>query len=641
MRIKILIITAAAGLCLLSNSYGQDKNIPKEYYLAATIPDSLKTDANSVLRYSMQDVVVDGPGKSTTKTHTIVTVLNEKGSHEAEMTLYYNKYSFVNSFEMRVYNATGQLVKKYKKGDMYDRSAVDGISIITDERLLAVGHTIASYPTTVEMIYEEETKSLINLGAWGIQGNDQSIQKSSYQITIKKDAGFKYLNRNTNIQPLKVTHDNNDTYLWTVTNLKALKPEEGAVDWTVFPKIYFTASSFEFYGLPGDLSNWQNYGKWQRKLNDEVSSLSPEREAEIRKMTDTIKTDKAKAKFLYSYLQKNMRYVSIQLGIGGLKPFPATFVDQKKYGDCKALSNYMCALLKAVKIPAYYAQVRAGANEEACNPDFPYDMANHIIVCVPFKNDTTWLECTSTTKPFGKLGTFTENRNALLITEDGGKLVNTPRSTIQDNKFDSYAHVVLSPDGSAKASLKLLSTGEYRAMYVGMEAGKLDDRKEYLIRYLNMKQPLAFRFDTAPDNGDTKEVDIELEYDRLFDLSVGNKQFYRPGVFDIWRTTLPEMEKRKTDYYFEHPMQKSCVTTIDLPAGFEMETLPANVKLKFSCGDYEASYQYNKEKNQVISTIKFNLTNFVIPAAKYTEMQQYFDEVAKAQNKKLVIKRKA
>ena len=72
-----------------------------------------------------------------------------------------------------------------------------------------------------------------------------------------------------------------------------------------------------------------------------------------------------------------------------------------------------------------------------------------------------------------------------------------------------------------------------------------------------------------------------------------------------------------------------------------METLPANQSLKFSYGNYEIKYMYDAAKNQVISTAKFNLTNQVIPAAKYTEMQQYMDASAKAQNKKLVIRRKA
>src|SRR6185312_13501516 len=152
-----------------------------------------------------------------------------------------------------------------------------------------------------------------------------------------------------------------------------------------------------------------------------------------------------KARFLYNYLQKNVRYVSVQLGIGGYKPFPASFVDEKKYGDCKALSNYMLTLLKTVGIPSYCAVINAGTNAEPADPDFVNDPFNHIILCVPFKNDTTWLECTSATSPFGKLGSFTENRKALLVTEDGGKLVNTPRSTMQDNQFNSAVHLVLNP----------------------------------------------------------------------------------------------------------------------------------------------------------------------------------------------------
>jgi hypothetical protein len=81
----------------------------------------------------------------------------------------------------------------------------------------------------------------------------------------------------------------------------------------------------------------------------------------------------------------------------------------------------MYSLLNAVNIKAYWAIIRAGVNEYPADPGFPNNSFNHEILCIPFKNDTTWLECTSTTQPFGKLGSFTENRNALLITEDGGK----------------------------------------------------------------------------------------------------------------------------------------------------------------------------------------------------------------------------
>jgi hypothetical protein len=358
-------------------------------------------------------------------------------------------------------------------------------------------------------------------------------------------------------------------------------------------------------------------------------------------MTDTIKTDRGKASFLYKYMQQNMRYVSIQLGIGGFRPFAATFVDDKKYGDCKALSNYMHALLKAVDIPSYCAIIRAGENQESGDFAFPHNDFNHEILCIPFKNDTTWLECTSSLTPFGKLGAFTENRTALLITEDGGKLVNTPRSRAQDNQFNSDVHVVLQPDGSAKAQIKISSTGEYRISYLEMAAAKLDEQKEDWIRDLDMKQPSQFNFDSGKDADGVKQIDLNLEYDKYCDVMAGDKQFYRPMVFALWHNTVPITEKRKNDFFFDFPLQKSCVTTIDLPEGFEVESMPSNASLKFSYGNYDISYVYNKDKNQVISTAKFVLNNQVIPAAKYTEMQVYMDGVVKAQNKKLVIRKKA
>jgi hypothetical protein len=622
--------------------YSQDKNISKEAYIATNIPDSLKEDANSVVRYSMHDVNVKGPGHSVEKIHTIVTILNEKANKEAVISLPYNrKFSTVSSFEMIIYDAAGKQLKKYHKGDMYEHATEDNATLVTDDRLMLIGHTVASYPTTVEMIYEIDNNSLIDIDRWNIQRLEQSVQNSYYHIAVNQTNGFRYLNKNTNIKPQKNTVDGMDNYLWQVSNLKGFKLEEGAEEWRVLPRMEFTSNTFEFYGVKGDFSTWQSFGNWIRSLNTDGCSLTPEREAEIRRMTDTIKTDKARARFLYSYLQRNMRYVSIQLGIGGLKPFPATFVDQKKYGDCKALSNYMVALLKAVNIHAYYTVINAGANEEPAEVAFPSNPFNHIIVCVPFKSDTTWLECTSNTQPFGKLGPFTENRRGLLITEEGGKLAKTPRSIMADNQFNSEVHIALDADGGAKAHVKILGTGEYRAEYFGVESLKADEQKEFFQRVLNMKQPSVFEIKPSTDKDGVKELNMELEYDKFCDVAAGDKQFYRPKVFDLWGVTTPVLEKRKSDYYFEHPMQKSCVTTIDLPAGFEVETLPVNQSLKFTYGTYEINYVYDTAKNQVISKANFKLINQVIPAAKYTELQQYMDAVVKAQNKKLVIRHKA
>lgn len=641
-RYKLKYVLAATGLCLLSAGKLYSQEIPKELYSAAGIPDSLKEDANSVMRYSMEDYDVKGPGKATIKTHYIVTVLNDKADREGLVELPYNKrFNSINSFEMRVYDAKGTLLKKYHKSDMYDGAVSMEETLVNEERFLALKHSFASYPETIEVTYEKTLTSIINLGYWNIQSSEQSVQDSYCQVSISADAGFRYLAKNTSVKPEKNTSGNSEHYLWHVSNLKAFKEEEHSEYWRVLPEIRFAANKFEYYGYPGDFSTWQSFGKWQQALNADVESLSPQRATEIQKMTDTIKTDKDKARFLYKYLQNNMRYVNIMLGIGGLKPLPATFVDEKKYGDCKALSNYMRAMLKAVHINSYYAIVNAGENAEPEDVSFPYDVTNHIILCIPFKNDTTWLECTSNKTEFGLLGSFTENRNALLITEDGGKLVNTPKSFATENQFITEEHIILQPDGSAKAHMRISASGEYRLDYVAREALKLDEQKEYWLRDLDLRQPSVFDFNSGKDEKGVKQIDLNLEYDKYCDVMAADKQFYRPSSFKLWANTVPIIDKRKTDFYWEWPRIKSCVTTIDLPQGYEVESLPANTSLKFSYGNYDINYVYNKDKNQVVSTAKFVLTNQVIPAAKYTEMQQYMDAIAKAQNKKLVLHKKA
>jgi len=621
---------------------GHAQTISPALYKASTIPDSLKNDANSVVRYSDDIVSVRGPGRVNIKHHDIVTILNEKADKAAVLVLYYNKkYNNYSNVQVRVYDKDGTVIKKYGKGDMYDGAGVSDENLLTDERFLGLKHSVASYPCTFECSYEEDLTSTIDLNSWYMQHEEQSVQNEIYSIIVDKSVGLRFTNKNIYINPVKSSNGNVDTYLWKASNLPAFKIEEGAEAWRVLPRIDFAMNSFEFYGIPGDFSSWSAFGKWQGELNKDVNSLSPQREQEIRKMTDTIKTDKAKVKFLYKYMQQNMRYVSIQLGIGGLKPFPATFVDQKKYGDCKALSNYMGALLKAVNIPSNYAIINAEPNAEPADPAFPFDSFNHVILCVPLNGDTTWLECTNSTMPFGKLGSFTENRRALLVTEEGGKLVNTPRSTMENNQFSGEVHIILAADGGAKAKINLSGTGTYREDYVGVQSAKTEKQKEYFTRWLNIKQPIAFNFKSTPDGPDSKEVEIALDYDTFCDVKAGNKLFYRPAALDICVFKLPVEEKRKTDYYFETPMQKSCNTVIDLPEGFEVESLPANQTLKFAYGSYDVSYTYDAAKNKVKASTKFNIINHVIPAAQYNDLQQFLDNVARAQNKKLVIKRKA
>jgi len=204
------------------------------------------------MRYSMQNIEVKGPGKIVRKVHSIVTILDEKGDDEAGIALPYNrKFATVGSFEMIVYDANGKQIKKYHKGDMYDHAVSDDEALLSDDRSLSIGYTVSGYPTTVEMVYEIDQNSIMNLDQWDVQGEDQSIQNSYYNITITNSAGLRYLDKNILLKPQKnALDDNTVTYSWHASSLKAIKMEDGAMSWRVLPKVEFAMNKFEYYGLP-------------------------------------------------------------------------------------------------------------------------------------------------------------------------------------------------------------------------------------------------------------------------------------------------------------------------------------------------------------------------------------------------------
>ena len=103
-------------------------------------------------------------------------------------------------------------------------------------------------------------------------------------------------------------------------------------------------------------------------------------------------------------------------------------VDRVGYGDCKALVNYMMALLKVAGIPSYYTLVYSGDEKISMLRNFASAaQGDHVILCVPFGQDTTWLECTNQHIPFGFLGTFTDDRDVVVCTPEGGLVTHTPR----------------------------------------------------------------------------------------------------------------------------------------------------------------------------------------------------------------------
>ncbi|MBK8110013.1 MAG: transglutaminase family protein [Saprospiraceae bacterium] len=212
-------------------------------------------------------------------------------------------------------------------------------------------------------------------------------------------------------------------------------------------------------GFKASATDWKGYGELIVELNEGRDVLSPAFVNELTEMTKN-ETETGKVKMIYEYLQNNTRYISVQVGVGGIQPIPANEVYANGYGDCKGLSNLMKAMLSSIGIKSNYVLVEAGENPDGVDNSFIYDPFNHAILCVPFQHDTTWLECTSRFDPCGYQGGFTGNRKALVIEKGNSHLVSTNSYDHNDNTATASLMAKLEEGGDLQVDISMICRNE-------------------------------------------------------------------------------------------------------------------------------------------------------------------------------------
>lgn len=576
--------------------------------------------------------------RCTYTVHQVLTILNEKGKNELDFEQYSNKYISLEDAEIKVYDSKGMLAHTFRKKDMTKVSYGEGL--IDDGNLTYFRVPAPGYPIIVEYNYQLKFKGTVNYPSYNIMSSGEAVMKSTFIARVPKELDLRYKEKNIQLKPVVTEDATYKQYQWSVSDMKALAYEEGTATYkSRYPSIQLAPNRFSYYGNEGDLTSWKKFGEWIGNLYEGKDELPQDRKIFFNDMVKRVSTDRLKAEIIYDYLQKNFRYVSIQLGIGGLKPFPAVFTDEKKYGDCKGLSIYMKAALKAVGIKSYIAIINAEYNREPVDPGFPENDFNHAIVCIPEPKDSIWLECTSSNADFGVLGSFTENRNALLITEKGGVLVPTPVSKSNENILSAKTFTVLAEDGSGTSVTSLISSGSFKEeLEDNLLQGKRDDQKEFLVRDYGFKQPDEFEINKNVDSGKFS-ITIKMAMERIPVFTAGNKMFIAPRLYKQWQEKLPEAENRRLDFYFANPFIKTDTTIFKLPEEYTTDALPSPKNFNCEYGNYTTSFFFEADKNSIVSTSRLELTQLKIPASKYPSVKNFFDKIMHEDSEMIVIRK--
>ena len=438
-------------------------------FSVSSIPKELMENAYAVLRNEQITVELLDYDKVVEKKEITVTVLNESGLKYATIPVYYNSSDKIKTYEAMMYKADGSEMKKLKYRDAKDVSVYDGFSLFIDRRVQYFEVIPVSYPFTIHYTIETSSSSTVSLLPWlPAGGYDLSVEKSTYTlinhttIPIRKfESGFEGWDIH------REESANFRTY--SAQNIPAIEDEIFSPVLTeTTPFVKFALVEFQLEGVKGKFESWQEFGKWYHEnLLFDKQDLSEKEKLTAQNLVKDAENEVDKIRILYQYMQTKTRYINVAIGIGGWEPFPASYVSEKSYGDCKALSNYMVSLLDAVGIKAYHTIVFGETERKV---DFKVNFAslqgNHMIVNVPVENDTVWLECTSQQTAFNYLGQFTDGRLALSVSPEGGKIVKTQNFNANDNRETNKGKGQLLSNGDLKANFSIQNTGlEYDLVY--------------------------------------------------------------------------------------------------------------------------------------------------------------------------------
>jgi len=613
--------------------------IKAQEHNALFIPDSLQKGADVVKRDEEYILTIKSPAKYTLYERHVYTILNPAASHYAAYKTSYDKFCSINSVSGKLFNKMGKQVKHTKKSEWKDYSSYDGFSLLSDARYKENEFYSTDYPYTVEYEEEDDVNGTKDFPIWMPQKNPyMSVQNSKFTVIAPAEYIVRYKPLNFKGDPVITQRGGLKTYVWEIKNIPAKKYEASAPSFTeITPTVFFAPSTFEVQGYSGDMSTWEGYGKFIYQLLKGRDVLPDGIKRKVHELTDNIKGNREKIFILYDFLQTNTRYISVQLGIGGWQPFEAAYVAEKKYGDCKALSNYMIALLKEAGITGKYVEISAGKSLRPFIEDFSFSQFNHVICCVPLNKDTVWLECTSQTGSPGYMGSFTGNRKALLIDETGGHVVYTPVFTATDNLKIRKVKAIADEQGNLSAEITSTYTGLQQELpHSLMYDATMKEREKYLNQMFNLPMYEVIKNDYKEHKGVVPSMDEYLQI-RLNNYAIitGKRLFIIPDIFGVATEKLLADTARQCDYIIRDPYRDIDSVEIKVPKGYRPESMPKNISLETKFGKYMSSVKILDD-----TIIYYRLMEQYggrFPPKEFNELVKFYEQVYKSDRSKLVL----
>jgi Domain of Unknown Function with PDB structure (DUF3857)/Transglutaminase-like superfamily len=614
-----------------------------------------KTDA--VLLYSEDTVTVVSTDKVKEHVRAAYKILRPAGREYGIVAVELNAHKKVTNLHGWCIPEQG---KDYEVGDK-NALEVSPRGIEYGELMTDVKYKLLEIPARdpgniVGYEYDTEEQPMLLQDLWHFQNEIPAVEQR-YSLSLPSQWEYRavWLNH-PEVQPAVA---GGNQWQWTVRDVPGIRREAD------MPPMVGVAGqmivSFFPPGGPGQkgFADWQQMGLWYVNLVQGRRDVSPDLKQAVLNMTASAPTLLKKMQVIANFVQHDIRYVAIELGIGGYQPHPAAEVYTHRYGDCKDKATLMSAMLHEIGIDSYYViiNVRRGA----VTPSTAAHVGgfNHAILAIKLpeglndpsltavRNDPKYgrllfFDPTNSLTPFGQISGHLQQNYGLLVTADGGELVALPEQSPAMNGIKRTAKLSLDPAGTLKGDVQELRVGDRaRAQRDAMLSTTTSrDQIKSLEGLLASSLPTFHILKASMSNLEQSDLPFGFTYSfesPNYTKTAGGLVLVRPRVIGSKADGILETkEPRKFPVEFQGPALDTDSFEISLPSGYVVDELPEPVDADYSFGSYHSKTEVS---GPVIRyTRSFEIKQLSVPASNADELKKFNRIIAGDERNVVVLK---
>jgi hypothetical protein len=617
-------------------------------------PHDEKTDA--VLLYSEDILIVQPDGRLKNIHRRAYKILRPSGKQLGKQVFTFNDDRRITSIHGWCIPTQGKDFE-VKDKDLPERgyTDVEGGELFSDIRAKVMSIPAADPGNILGYEVERDVRPHFLQDEWFFQ-EEIPVAEARYTLQLPSGWEFKALWINhTELPPVQV---GNNQWQWQIKQIPEIRPEEMMPQWRGVAGIMIVSLIPPGGAVHGFLT-WSEMGSWYKGLTQNRLDASPAIKRKVAELTTSRPTPLGKMQALAEFMQKDIRYVAITLGIGGVQPHPADETFSHRYGDCKDKATLLSSMLKEVGIDSYYVIINherggvtpltpphVGAFDHVVLairlPDSVTDPSVVAVLQHPMLGRLLFFDPTDEVTPFGQLYGFLQSNYALLVTPNGGELTQLPQLSTSANGTTRVAKLTLDPRGTLSGNVHETRVGDsawYQRMtlrYVEKDSDRIKPIETMMARsmgtfqitkatVINLKQnSLPFGYDWSF---------VALDYGK----NAGDLLLVRPRVIgSLASGVLETKEPRKYPVEFEGPRRDVDNFEIKIPPGFVVDELPPPIDVEYSFGSYHSKTE------AVGDTIHYTRTAEIkelsVPVSKSDDLKKFYRIIATDERNTAVLK---